>query len=360
MFRSAERLSAIGFAGVVALGMGLSGAAAQDSANFKGKTIALLVGSEVGGGTDASARLIAPFLTRYLPGQPKVIVQNLPGAGGVKALNHFVQRAAPDGLTAINGSISMLDPITSLGANAQYDPKTLRFVGGVGRGGGAIFTSAEAATRLYDKTKKPVIIGSALAVPRSFMQPALWCIEYLGWNATWIVGYRGTNEVMLALDRGEIDMTSTGNLFQIKDRLNSGQLKLVNQSGFLANGKIVARRDYGDTPLFPEQMRGKIKDPIAQKAYDYWEALNNGDKWLALPPATPANIVAAYREAFKKAAADPEFRERGEKISDGFEPMTYQDAEFIARTLADTPPEAIEYTKALMRKQGINVPLTRK
>jgi tripartite-type tricarboxylate transporter receptor subunit TctC len=282
-------------------------------------------------------------------------VQNLPGASGIKALNHFVKNVAPDGLTAINGSISMIDPITYRGANAQYDPKTLRFVGGVGRGGGAIFTSKEAAERLYDKSKKPVIIGSALAVPRSIMQPALWAIEYLGWNATWVIGYHGTNEVMLALDRGEIDMTSTGNLFQIKDRLNTGQLKIVTQSGYLANGKIVTRQDYGDAPLFPQQMKGKIKEPIAQKAYDYWEALNNGDKWLALPPSTPENVVTAYREAFKKASADPEFREKGEKISDGFEPMTAQDVEIVAQTLADTPPEAIEYTKVLMRKQGISV-----
>jgi tripartite-type tricarboxylate transporter receptor subunit TctC len=352
MFRSTGRA---GFIAVVALGMGLSCAAAQEAVDFKGKTITLLVGSEVGGGTDASARLIAPFLTKYLPGQPGVVVQNLPGASGIKALNHFVQRVKPDGLTAINGSISMIDPITYRGANAQYDPKTLRFVGGIGRGGGAIFTSKDAAERLFDKSKKPVIIGSALTVPRSIMQPALWCIEYLGWNATWIVGYHGTNEVMLALDRGEIDMTSTGNLFQIKERLNTGQLKLINQSGYLANGKILARQDYGNTPLFPDQMKGKIKDPIAKKAYDYWEALNNGDKWLALPPDTPENIVSVYRAAFAKAAADPEFREKGEKISDGFEPMTAQDVEIVAQTLADTPPAAIDYTKELMRKQGIEV-----
>jgi tripartite-type tricarboxylate transporter receptor subunit TctC len=355
MFEFAKQFKAVGLVSVLAIGLGCSGAAAEDVVNFKGKTITLLVGSEVGGGTDASARLVAPFLTKYLPGQPTVVVQNLPGASGIKALNHFVQRVAPDGLTAINGSISMIDPITYRGANAQYDPKNLRFIGGVGRGGGAIFTSKDAAERLLDKSKKPVIIGSALTVPRSIMQPALWCIEYLGWNATWIVGYHGTNEVMLALDRGEIDMTSTGNLFQIKDRLNSGQLKLINQSGYLANGKIVARQDYGDTPLFPEQMKGKIKDPIAQKAYDYWEALNNGDKWVALPPATPENIVAVYREAFAKASTDPEFREKGEKISDGFEPMTAQDVEMVARTLADTPPAAIDYTKELMRKQGIGV-----
>jgi tripartite-type tricarboxylate transporter receptor subunit TctC len=354
MFKITTQVSKAVLVGLTAAGLGLSAATAQD-VNFKGKSITILVGSEVGGGTDASARLIAPFLTKYLPGQPSVVVQNAPGAGGIKAANFFVQQAKPDGLTALNGSISMLDPLTAGTKNSQYDTKTLKYVGGVGRGGGAIFATKDAVARLYDKSKPPVVIGSALAVPRSIMQPALWAIEYLGWNAKWIVGYKGTNDVMLALDRGEIDMTSTGNLFQIQDRLKNGALVLVTQSGYLADGKLLAREDYGNTPLFPNQMKGKIKDPVAQKAYDYWEALNNGDKWMALPPATPDNIVAAYREAFAKMSKDPEFLERGEKISDGFVPMTGPDIEVVARTLADTPAESLEFNKNLMRKQGINV-----
>jgi hypothetical protein len=118
---------------------------------------------------------------------------------------------------------------------------------------------------------------------------------------------------------------------------------------------LLAREDYGDTPLFPEQMKGKIKDPVAQKAYDYWEALNNGDKWMALPPNAPDNIVAVYREAFAKMSKDPEFLEKGEKISDGFVPMTGKDIEVIATTLANTPEESLEFNKNLMRRQGIKI-----
>jgi tripartite-type tricarboxylate transporter receptor subunit TctC len=354
MFKIAGKVTHASILCAATIAIGVSASAAQE-VNFKGKTITVLVGSEVGGGTDASARLVAPFLTKYLPGQPAVVVQNLPGAGGIKALNFFSQRAAPDGLTLVNGSISMLDPITSGGVNAQYDTKSLKFIGGIGRGGGAIFATKDAVERLNDKSKRPVIIGSALAVPRSIMQPALWAIEYLGWNAKWIVGYHGTNDVMLALDRGEIDMTSTGNLFQIKDRLNNGQLKLVVQSGYLSDGKLLSRKDYGDTPLFPDQIKGKVTEPVAKKAYEYWEALNNGDKWVALPPATPDNIVAVFKEAFAKISQDPEFLEKGEKISDGFVPMTSGDVATIARTLADTPPESLNYAKTLMRKQGIQV-----
>lgn len=323
--------------------------------SFQGKTITMLVGSEPGGGTDASGRLIAPYLHKYLPGAPEVIVQNMPGASGTTALNYLVHRTQPDGLTVLMGSITTLDPMSFRRGGAQYDPRSLDFAGGIGRGGSVIFVRRQAEPRLYDKSAPPVVIGSALAIPRSAMQPALWGIEYLGWNATWVTGYRGTNDVMLAFDRGEIDMTSTANIFQIKRRLDSGELKIVNQTGSFENGKLVGRPEFGDAPLFAEQMRGKITNPIAQKAFDYWAALDAGDKWLALAPGTPADVVASYRDAFQKLSLDPEFRKRGNAISDGFAPMTPTDVGAIVQTLADTPDEAIEYTKRLMRKQGIRV-----
>ncbi len=85
----------------------------------------------------------------------------------------------------------------------------------------------------------PVVIGSVGSYPRSPMLPALWGIKYLGWYAKWVTGYPGTQEVMLALDRGEVDMSSTGTLLEIQDRLNSGVLKILNQSGTVRNGKLV-------------------------------------------------------------------------------------------------------------------------
>src|SRR5439155_20928545 len=103
------------------------------------------------------------------------------------------------------------------------DSQSFRFAGSIRRGSSVMFIKRSAERRLYDKTAKPVVLGSALAIPRSAMQPALWAIEYLGWNAAWVTGYRGTNEVMLALDRGDVEMTSTANLFQIRDRLASGE-----------------------------------------------------------------------------------------------------------------------------------------
>lgn len=331
----------------------IGSAAAEFS--LKGKSVTMLIGSEVGGGTDASGRLIARYLGKYLPGEPNVVVQNMPGAGGLTALNHVVLKTQPDGLLVVMGSASTVDPMTFRKGSSQYDPTKFRIAGGIGRGGTVLVIGGDAEKRLYDKSAQPVVMGSNANIPRQGMQVTLWGVEFLGWNVKWVVGYPGTNELMLAVDRGEVDMTSTGNIFSVADRLKKGTMKIVNQSGGMEDGKIVGRADYGAAPLFTDQMKDKIKDPIAQKSFDYWMAMNIADKWLALAPGTSDEILAVYREAFKKMAADKEFLQAGEKISDGFFPMTYKDVEDYIRTLASTPPEAIEYTTNLMRKQGITI-----
>jgi hypothetical protein len=328
---------------------------AQGAVSFKGKTITMIVGSAAGGGTDATGRLIAPFLRKYLPGEPNIVIQNMPGANGITSVNYFVHRTQPDGLTVMMNSNSQIDPLVYRSSGALYDPKSLRIVGGIGRGGTIIFVSAKTEPHLYNKSEPPVVIGSIDVNPRAAMQPALWCIEYLGWNAKWVIGYRGTNEVMLAFDRREIDLTSTGNIFEIRDRLRNGELKILNQSGALENGKLVTRKDFDNAPLFTDQMRGKVTDPIAQKALDYWVALSNADKWVALAPNSADAIVEAYREAFRRLSTDKELLDLSEKISDGFTPIMAHDFESVVRTLADTPPEALDYIKGLMRKQGLRV-----
>jgi hypothetical protein len=355
MLGSSKRTAAVTITALATLGLGLSGAAGQGLTSFKGKTITMLIGDDPGGGTDVAGRLIALYLRKYLPGAPAIVVQNMVGASGVAAMNYFTRRTEPNGLTVLMGSISTIDPVLFRNANAQYDPKTFRFIGGLGRGGSVIFLNQAAEPRLYDKSAKPVMIGSVQSMPRPGTQPILWSIEYLGWNGAWVGGYRGTNETLFALDRGEIDMTATGNIFQIQDRLHSGRLKIIYQTGALKDGRIVGRADFGAAPLFPDLMKGKITDPIAQKAFGLWTTLNTGDKWLALAQHTPDAVLAAYRDAFDRLSAEREFLEQGEKISEGFTPMSAADVETVVGTLADTPSEAVDYTKALMRKQGLRM-----
>jgi hypothetical protein len=83
--------------------------------------------------------------------------------------------------------------------------------------------------------------------------------------------------------------------------------------------------------------------------------LSNADKWVALAPNTPDEIVQAYRDAFRKLSMDKELLDLSERISDGFKPIMAHDFKGLVQTLADTPPEALDYIKGLMRKQGLRV-----
>lgn len=331
--------------------LGWSPAAAQVS--FQGKTITMIIGFAAGGGTDAYGRLAAGFFTTYLPGQPNVVPRNIPGAEGIAAMNYIVQQVVPDGLTVVACSSTTADPLNYRKSQSHYDARSFGVIGGVGRGGSVLIINKDAEPRLYDKQARPVIMGSPGGIPRSGMQMTLWGTEFLGWNSRWVVGYRGTNELTLALERGEIDMTSTANLFLIAKLVASGRFKLLVQTGTLKNGAVVPRPDFGDAPVLRTLLAGKIRDPVAQKAFEYWQNIASMDKWLALPPRTPAAILETYRAAYGKMVQDREFLDRGKKTSDDFEAMSSGEVESLVGALGDTPPAAFDYTVGLLRKQGL-------
>ena len=341
--------------GICLLGLllGLSGAPADEPIAFKGKTVTMIVDSPAGGGTDTSGRLIASLLAGHLAGKPNVIVRNIPGAEGMTAMNYFVRQVAPDGLTVTMGSTTQADPLLYRKPQSQYDPATFSFVGGAGRGGTVLLIRNEAEARLHDKSAAPVIMGALGGVPRSGMQMTAWGIDLLGWNAKWVLGYRGTNDLMVALERGEIDMTSTANLFQIEKFLQMGRFKILTQAGTLQKDQPIGRPEFGTAPIFAALVRNKIKEPVVERAFDYWSSMTSLDKWIALPPKTPELFVRAYRGAYQAAVSNADFAEIGKKISEGFEPMAYEQVEFLIRKLADTPPEAGSYISAMLRRQGI-------
>jgi len=330
-----------------------SPAFADEPISFKGKTITMIVGSPAGGRTDTSGRLIASLLASHLPGKPNVVVRTIPGAQGITAMNYIVKQVAPDGLTATIASTTQADPLLYRKPQSQFDPTTFPIVGGVGRGGTVLVIRKGAEARIHDKNAAPAIMGALGGVPRSGMLMTAWGIEFLGWNAKWVLGYRGTNELMIALDRGEIDLTSTANLFQIQKIMGSGLFQTLSQSGTLHRGRIVSRPEFGGAPMFATLMEGRIKDPIVRQAFDYWSSMTSLDKWIALPPKTPEAFVRAYRDAYNSAFTDPDFAELGKRISEDFEPMAYDDVEALIGRLGSTAPQAVSYLTTMLRKQGI-------
>lgn len=322
--------------------------------DFGGKTISMVVGAAPGGGTDATARLVAPFFERYLPGHPSIVVRNMPGAGGVTALNFVVQQTKPDGLTLIGGGNAQLSPVTYHKSHGVYDPRNFRYIGGLGRGGTVVIVNGEREKRLYDKNATPLFFG-ALDGTRSGELIAFWGMEYLGWNAKLVVGYHGTNDIVVAMDRDEVDLNATGNLFLFDRLLNSGRFKILIQSGTFRDGKFQGRPELGDVPVFATMIQDKLTSPDAKAAFRYWEAFMATDKWLGLRDGTPTEVVNTYRAAFEKTIRDPEFVERSKRVAEDMTPMSHQDMEILANQLAGSPTEAADFIKTLQRKHGLNV-----
>ena len=328
--------------------------ASSQEVSFKDKQITMFIGFAAGGGTDLAGRQIARFLGKHLPGQPTIIVRNQPGADGITVLNFISQQTKPDGLTITMGSSSQVDPLNYRAAKAVYDPTAFFYIGGVGRERTVVIINSEAEKRLYNKNAQPAIMGS-VGIPRSSMQITAWGIEHLGWNAKWVIGYPGSNEVNLALDRGEIDMTSTINIPLVEKLINTRKFSVLTQAGNMSGDASAVSPAIKNAPSFPQQMQGKIHEPISQKAFDYWISLNSVDKWLALMPTTPTDIVETYREAFRNVISDPDFLKTSKIISEDFYPITYTALEEVVHILAATPVEAIGYTSSLLRKQGIHI-----
>jgi tripartite-type tricarboxylate transporter receptor subunit TctC len=350
--RSGARALGFSLALLVAAG---GAATAADPVSFKDKNVTMIIGFAAGGGTDLSGRLIAAFLGKFLPGQPNVIVQNMPGAEGMTAMNYFSNQVKPDGLSLTMGSGSVADPINFRKPQAKYDPSKYFFVGGAGRGGTMLIISNEAEKRLYDKSQPQVIMGSPGGSPRSGVLVTAWGIEFLGWNAKWVVGYKGTSDLFIALERGEIDMAATSSPQQIEKLVRTGKFKVLSQSGSIKEGRLTPRSDFPDAPLLPVMLAGKISDPVAAKSFEYWTSLESKDKWLALPPGTPADIVQVYRDAFLKMTQDPEFNARAKVMADDFTPTTWEDLQSWIKTMGDTSRESLDYLSVMLRHQGVAV-----
>jgi len=164
-----------------------------------------------------------------------------------------------------------------------------------------------------------------------------------------------TGELRQAMERGEIDMTPFGSSMDIEYLLATGKFAVVSQSGAVIDGKMVSRPILGNAPIISNLVKGKIKDPVAQKAFEYGENIIQVGMWLALPPGTPDGIVATYGKAFEAALNDSQFQAAWAKIDPDSPVASKQDLEKLVRELGQTPPEALEYIQAELKRQGFRI-----
>jgi tripartite-type tricarboxylate transporter receptor subunit TctC len=326
----------------------------QAAVSFEGKTVRFIVGSPSGGGTDLTARMLQRAIAKYVPGNPTIIVQNMPGASGVVATNNFTMQVAPDGLTLLVGSTSEVTPdVVRTNPAVRYDPLKFEYVGGFATTGVVLVASKAAAARMQNHSGEPINVAQ-VGSARTGAQIALWGAEYLGWNIRWISGYAGSSQLTLAMLKGESDLTDTAGMTQLKSLLADPRFIAVAQMGQLTkDGRLARRGAFPDVPLFSELLAGKLEGEV-QGTFRNWQRTNELGKYFALPPKTPPDIVAAWRDAFAKMEADPEFKEAAASLLDpDYNLLSHEETLKIVADMAAIPEEDLAFLLHMREKYGL-------
>jgi hypothetical protein len=327
-------------------------AAAQPGDFYAGKTLKIIVGVEAGGTVDTLARLFVGHLRRHIPGNPAIVIQNMPSAAGVGATNFVYEKAEPDGLTILFNSWDPLaQALGDQGMRARYE--RFEYVGGVGD----IRVIYGRTDMVPGGVKKPselmkaqnVILGSLNYTNQSGLLPHL-ALNVLGVKHRMIVGFRGGAGVFLAMQRGEVNIHSTS-IATFRGR-TAGFIKSGEGVGFAylvpvdKSGRYQRNARITEMPAFPDlyqEVHGRMPAGATWEAFN-WLTNQIGElTYIAVaPPRTPAAAVTALRQGFDGVARDKAFE--AELVAKQGIPYSHVGAaqgEAIFRALADVSLEVI-------------------
>ena len=268
---------------------------------FKGKQITLILSTDVGGGYAASANAIIPYLTAHIPGRPRIIMQNMPGAGGVRAMNYMYAAAPKDGTRiAMVQAMSPYAPLFGVEA-AKYDPRQMSWLGSLEKSTGICAAWATAGTRTWqDVLTKQFVVGASGAGSQMETLP-LMVNKLFGTKIKVVSGYKGGNEVFLAMERGEVQ----GRCGSFYSTITATRPDWIEQKKIAIPFQIALERDaeFPDVPALGEF----TKDTHTRQVLDLVAAHMAMDRPLVLPPGVPPERVAILRRAFQAAVNDPGF-----------------------------------------------------
>lgn len=283
---------------LAALGVGANGADAQ----FKAQSVSVYIPSGIGGGYDAYARLASRHLGRFLPGNPTMVPKNMTGAGGVVLANYLYNVAPKDGSAiALFMAGAPFEPLFG-NALAKYDPLKFNWLISLNRLVNiAIFWHESPVRTPEDFFKGEVLLGSSGGGDSSTEVYAKLLNTLAGTKFKIITGYTGNGEVMLAMERREVWGIVGTELSSLRatrpDWIRDGKIRIVAQIG-LSNSP--------DIPDVPQGL-DLVKDPDGRKVFEILLARQENGRPFALPPGTPPDIVATFRQAFAAMARDPAF-----------------------------------------------------
>ena len=281
---------------------------------FKGKTVLINIAGTPGGGIDIGARILARFLGKYLPGNPQVIAQNMPGAGGVRVLEYLHSQAPKDGTwLGAFASGPLLDPLIGP-RRPNYGISDFLAIGAIDKDNGLCTTWHTNKVKTFDDAKTFEVTVAGTGAGSGTDTEPLVLNEVLGTKFRVITGYLGTQETALALERGEVDGRCSFGLASIKPSkpqwLKENRLNFLLQVGLEpeaeAKGAPMAM-DLADTPDKKAMIRVMATPKVLGRPY-------------LGPPGMHPERAAEMRKAFLAAFADQEMRAEFIKSSGGDEP----------------------------------------
>jgi tripartite-type tricarboxylate transporter receptor subunit TctC len=309
---------------------------------YKGKTVKIIAGAAAGGGYDSHARLLAKHLPKHIPGNPAVIVNNLPAAGGLVATNHVYAIAEKDGTEiGLFNRYTLLSPLLGqdqakykvdefhwLGTPASYSDNAYLFV----------IRSALPHKTVDDlrKANPPIAVGNVGSAPVRVLQDAL------GLNLKIIEGYKGSSELDLAFERGEVDGHTVGwanMLSRQPEWINKNFIRPMVQFGRTTRLPALA-----DVPTARELTR----NPEDLALIQFTEVPLTIGFPFAAPPGVPADRVKILKAAFQATFTDPDYKADVEKSKLEYTPKTGDDVQGVITSMAKTPSAVVERYKKLV------------
>jgi len=325
---------------LAALASGICSARADDVADFfRGKTINVYIGVNVGGGYDFEARLLARYMRAHIPGNPVLVPQNMIGAGGIKMANYMYSIAPQDG-TAIGMFPATLVAVQAVGIEGvQYDANKFSWLGSPGTSPETLAVWHSAGVRTIEEARhKELTAAASNPGAATFIFPRL-LNELIGTRLKIVSGYQGNSTMIVAMERGEVDAVS--NSWESWKSLNPEWVadKKIN---FLVQTEPKA----ADLPIpsVPELARNDDDRQVIR-------LVTSGDtlgKPMATAPNVPAERVKALRAAFDATLADPEFLAAAAAAKLEINPVRGLQLQEAVGKLLLTPKNLVLRAKAIM------------
>ena len=303
---------------------------------FKGKTVTINVGLSAGGGYDTNARLVGRHIGKYIPGNPTVVVRNMPGAGGLVMTNNIANVAPRDGLHlgAPQRGVAF-EPLLGHESKAKFDPRALNWIGSVNADTSVTIVNSKTGIKTWSdlKTREAIIAGTGVGT-ESVVVPYI-LRNLLGLKFKVIAGFPGGSEMNLAMSRGEVDGRGTFSWTSLKPHskewLDSGQFVILFQMG------LRKHPDLKDVPLITDLAETEEQKRMLRVQFTAFEL----GRPIFAPEGVPADRIAALRNAFDQAMKDKDLLIEAEKGGLEVNPMSGQEMGEIFKELYATPKELI-------------------